>query len=153
MFNVAFQSATFAETPTHQHIPVDSSAARMPLPGATILWAMSCSSFFCSGVSAGYWWVMVAERERNTHILLHYVQTWMTAQGWPHLMSLLSAARLYCYTNGLFSVKCSQTGENGQTPTRWHLITPYKNMTCVQDASSTFPVSWELGKKKKKVIQ
>lgn len=46
-------------------IPVDSSAARMPFPGATILRAMSCSSFFCSGVSAGYWWVMVAERERG----------------------------------------------------------------------------------------
>lgn len=49
------------------HIPVDSSAARMPFPGATILWAMSCSSFFCSGVSAGYWWVMAAGREREIY--------------------------------------------------------------------------------------
>lgn len=46
-------------------VPVDSSAARMPFPGATILWAISCSSFFCSGVNAGYWWVMAAVRRKQ----------------------------------------------------------------------------------------
>lgn len=75
----------------HTHIPVDSSAARMPFPGATILWAMSCSSFFCSEVSAGYWWVMMAERERETEIWRrHIVSISTTDQHWPPFLSVLS---------------------------------------------------------------
>lgn len=46
--------------------PVDSSAARIPFPGATILWAMSESSFFCSGDSDGYWWVILEEIKTST---------------------------------------------------------------------------------------
>lgn len=41
------------------HLPTDSSAARMPLPGATIRRAMSDNSFFCSAERAGYEWGMV----------------------------------------------------------------------------------------------
>lgn len=74
-------------------LPVDSSAARMPFPGATILWAISCSSFFCLGVKAGYWWVMVAERGKavweQCHILLWYVQ-W-----WQETVSLLGPSIVY----------------------------------------------------------
>lgn len=40
-------------------VPTDSSAARIPFPEATIRWAMSERAFFCSGDSAGNWWVMV----------------------------------------------------------------------------------------------
>ena len=32
------------------HVPVLSSAAKMPFPGATIFWAVSTNSFLCSGV-------------------------------------------------------------------------------------------------------
>lgn len=47
--------------------PVDSSAARIPFPGATILWAMSESSFFCSGDSEGNWWVILQDRNKLSH--------------------------------------------------------------------------------------
>lgn len=47
-------------------LPVDSSAARIPLPGATILWAISLSSFFCSGVRKGYaWGILTLDRRRH----------------------------------------------------------------------------------------
>lgn len=56
------------------------------------------------------WWL----KESETHILLHYVQTWMTAQGWPHLMSPLSAARLYCYTNELSQLSAARLVKMGK---------------------------------------
>lgn len=49
----------------YPNIPVDSSAARIPLPGATIFWAMSLSSFFCSGLRNGYAWGMVTKKKTN----------------------------------------------------------------------------------------
>lgn len=48
-------------------LPVDSSAARIPLPVATIFWAISLSSFFCSGVRKGYaWGILTLVRRRKT---------------------------------------------------------------------------------------
>ena len=40
--------------------PTDSSAARMPFPGATMRSAVSWRSFFCTADSAGPWCVMLA---------------------------------------------------------------------------------------------
>lgn len=48
-----------------QHLPTDSSAARIPFPLATMRWAISESSFLCSGVRAGNWWAMVISLEKN----------------------------------------------------------------------------------------
>lgn len=57
-------------------IPVDSSAARMPFPAATIFWAISLSSFFCSVLRKGYAWVMLTgrktRREREGLLLTYF---------------------------------------------------------------------------------
>lgn len=47
------------------HSPTDSSAARIPFPLATMRWAISESSFFCSGVRAGNRWAMVTGLEES----------------------------------------------------------------------------------------
>lgn len=57
-------------------VPVDSSAARIPLPAATIFWALSLSSFFCSVVRKGYEWAMIIGLE-----------TWKGEKGQPPFLT------------------------------------------------------------------
>lgn len=75
-------------------VPVDSSAARMPFPAATILWAISLSSFFCSALRKGYAWVMLTgketRRERDRPTLTYFLTAEDCAvlqnqtTGWQH---------------------------------------------------------------------
>lgn len=60
---------------TFLHSPTDSSAARMPFPLATIRWAMSESSFFCSVVRAGNRWAMVTGLEKKIEQL--FTELWV----------------------------------------------------------------------------
>lgn len=63
-----------------QHLPTDSSAARIPFPLATMRWAISESSFLCSGVRAGNWWAMVISLKRMQESQL-WTEWWYHSHG------------------------------------------------------------------------
>lgn len=52
----------------HIFLPVDSSAAKMPFPVATMCWAIVASSFFCSVERAGNWCVMLGKEQKKNYL-------------------------------------------------------------------------------------
>lgn len=129
------------------HIPVDSSAARMPFPGATILRAMSCSSFFCSGVSAGYWWVMAAERKREKE---EFFQCVSNLDDCPEPAAInIPLTPLPCFKHKALLREGRRTNGRNKTPARRHQASHclrkrvWRDKTRDCEHATQLPASWK----------